>query len=322
MVKIIAEFCQNHNGDFDLLKKMIEEAAKAGATHGKMQTIFANTLAYRPQFEEGLIQNGTIKSIKRPYQDEYNRLKKLEISNEETVKFINICLENGLIPMTTCFVRSHVNHLANLGFNSIKIASYDCASFPLIRDLGNNFNEIIVSTGASYDDEVIYTSNLLKGKNFAMLHCVTQYPTPLDKMHLSRMEWLKELAPEVGYSDHSLVKTTGIIASKAALALGAQLIERHFTILPADKTRDGPVSIGPNHLKQLVDFSKLSIKDRVSLMDHEIPEWRMVIGQKHRKLTHEELLNRDYYRGRFAIPREDSVNGSRMINNWEETSLI
>ena len=66
MARIIAEFCQNHNGDFDLLKKMIEEAAKAGATHGKMQTIFADTVTYRPQFEEGLIQNGIIKSIKRP----------------------------------------------------------------------------------------------------------------------------------------------------------------------------------------------------------------------------------------------------------------
>ena len=322
MVRIIAEFCQNHNGDFDLLKKMIEEAAQAGATHGKMQTIFSETVTYRPQFEEGLIQNGIIKSIKRPYQDEYNRLKTLEISNEETVKFIKICLDNDLIPMTTCFVRSHVDHLSSLGFNSIKVASYDCASFPLVRDLANKFNEIIVSTGASYDDEVIYTAELLKGKNFALLHCVTQYPTPLDKMHLARMEWLKELAPEVGYSDHSLVEKTGLIASQAALALGAQLIERHFTILPADKTRDGPVSIGANQLKKLVDFSKLSIKDRCLSMDSENPEWRIVIGQKHRKLTQEELLNRDYYRGRFASPRNDSVNGFHMINNWEETPLI
>ena len=93
MIKIIAEFCQNHNGDFDLLKKMIESAAASGATHGKMQTIYANTLSYRPQFENGLVSNGIVKSIKRPYKEEFDRLKGLEISEEETSEFIKICLQ-------------------------------------------------------------------------------------------------------------------------------------------------------------------------------------------------------------------------------------
>lgn len=321
MTRIIAEFCQNHNGNIDLLKKMIEEAAQAGATHGKMQTIYADTVAYRPQFEEGLVQNGIMKSIKRPYKSECERLKGLEISDEETIRFIDICRDNGLIPMTTCFVRAHVDRLASLGFRSIKVASYDCASFPLLNELAAKFDELIVSTGATYDDEVIFAAELLKGTNFAMLHCVTLYPTPLDKVNLSRMEWLQELAPSVGYSDHSLVSETGLIASKAALALGAELIERHFTILPADVTRDGPVSIDAEHLRQLVDFSKLSLEERCLRMDHEYPKWKIVIGQKNRKLTDEELLNRDYYRGRFASPREESVSGIHMVNNWEETPL-
>ena len=75
MVKLIAEFCQNHNGDFNLLAKMVEKASLSGASYGKMQNIFADTITYRPQFEHGLIEDGVIKAIKRPYSDEYKRLK-------------------------------------------------------------------------------------------------------------------------------------------------------------------------------------------------------------------------------------------------------
>jgi N,N'-diacetyllegionaminate synthase len=322
MAKIIAEFCQNHNGDFELLTRMIEEASKSGATHGKMQTIFAKNISFRPQFEEGLIQDGVVKSIKRPYYDEYKRLKSLEISYEQMGKFIKICNDNGLIPMTTCFSRDNINSLVEQGFNSIKVASYDCASFPMIKELANNFDELVISTGATYDDEIKDTARLLCDKNFSFLHCVTLYPTPLDRMHMARMEWLKELNPEVGYSDHSLVSETGLLASKAALALGASVIERHFTILAADKTKDGPISINAKQLDEISKFSKLDTEEMIVQMDKNYPNWRVVIGEKYRRLSDEELLNRDYYRGRFASLREESVSGSRMINNWESTTLI
>jgi N,N'-diacetyllegionaminate synthase len=321
MTKIIAEFCQNHNGNFDLLKKMIEAAAEAGATHGKMQTIFANTISFRPQFEEGLIKNGEVKSIKRPYLDEYKRLKDLEISSSNTEKFVKICNDNDLVPMTTCFVREHVDHLAELGFHSIKVASYDCASFPLLEEISKKFDEIIVSTGATYDDEVIYAAKILKDTNFSMLHCVTLYPTPLEKMHMARMDWLRTLTPNVGYSDHSLVSETGLLASKAALAVGADIIERHFNLLLPTDTRDGPVSINQAELKELSNFTKLNLSDRLSKMDEDYPNWKIVIGQKNRKLSNEELLNRDYYRGRFASPRKDTSSGDRMVFNWEGTPL-
>lgn len=321
MSKLIAEFCQNHNGDFELLKKMISAAAEAGASHGKMQTIFANTITYRPQFEEGLIQNGEIKSIKRPFFDEYKRLKDLEISYSNTEKFIQVCKENGLVPMTTCFVREHVNTLQKLGFKSIKIASYDCASFSLLEDISSKFREIIVSTGATYDDEVRYAAKILAKTNFSFLHCVTLYPTPLNQMHMARIDWLRNFTSSVGYSDHSLVEETGLIASKAALALGADIIERHFTILPPESTKDGPVSINKEELNELYEFSKLSISDRLTKMDSDFPKWREVIGDKERVLTEEELLNRDYYRGRFASRRKESLSGTRMIFNWESIPL-
>jgi len=320
-VKLIAEFCQNHNGSYDLLAKMVQQAAKSGATYGKIQMIHANTLTYRPKFEEGLIQGDVIKIIKRPYQAEYHRLKQLELNVNEAVKFVELCIENGLIPMTTCFERASINIIRETGFKSIKVASYDCASFPMLKELKNFFDEIIVSTGATYDDEIKHASSILNGTDYSLLHCVTIYPTPLNQVQLARMDFLRSLTPNVGFSDHSLVSKTGLIASKAALALGATLIERHFTLLDSDQTKDGPVSITPEQLAELANFGTLHSSEQLKVMDDEHPGWRTVIGDKDRILSDKELLNRDYYRGRFASPRYYSKNGCRMINNWEETPL-
>jgi len=321
MTQLIAEFCQNHNGDMDVLARMVEAAAKAGATHGKIQTILADTVSYRPQFEEGLVVDGVVKSINRPYSPEYQRLKGLELSQENTLRFIQLCKDNGLRPMTTCFVRAHARELASAGFGSIKVASYDCSSFPMLRDLAGLFDEIIVSTGATFDDEVQHAASILQEKNFAFLHCVTLYPTPLDQMHLARMTWLRELAPRVGFSDHSLLERDGLVASKAALALGAEVIERHFTTLGPTESRDGPVSITPAGMVELAEFVKLSLQERLARMNAEHPGWEVTRGNQRRLLSDAELLNRDYYRGRFASPRPESRNGTRMIFNWEETPI-
>ena len=321
MTALITEFCQNHNGDYDTLARMVEAAAANGATHGKMQTILADELAFRPQFEDGLEQNGETRSIKRPYGVEYERLKGLEISEQDTGRFIQACRDNGLVPMTTCFTRAQIDGLRQLGFKSIKVASYDCASFPMLRELARAFDELIVSTGATFDDEIRHAADILRGKNFSFLHCVTIYPTPLEDVHLARMEFLRGLAPVVGFSDHSLVARDGLVAAKAALALGAEMIERHFTILDADQTRDGPVSIRPEHLKELADFAALALPERVSRLDGESPDWRKTVGEKSRRLSDAELLNRDYYRGRFANRRPETVQGTRMIFNWEEGPL-
>lgn len=320
-VDVIAEFCQNHNGDFDTLARMVAAAAGSGATYGKVQTIFAEEVAYRPQFEEGLTVDGVVKSIKRPYRPEYERLKKLELSLESTQRFIALCKDHGLIPMTTCFTRRWVRPLKDIGFKRIKVASYDCASFPLLRELADTFEEVIVSTGATFDDEIETASEILKGKNFAFLHCVTLYPTPPSEAHLARMEYLRSFVPRVGYSDHSLVARDGLVTSLAAVHLGAQLIERHFTILPADQTRDGPVSVNPEQLRRIVEFARKDPADRLRELDKDCPEWRQAIGNARRDLSDAELLNRDYYRGRFATPRPGSVDGTRMIFNWEATRL-
>ncbi|MBM3706865.1 MAG: general stress protein [Actinobacteria bacterium] len=314
-MKIITEFCQNHNGSFDILKKMICEAAEGGATHGKIQTIFADDLSFRERFEEGKIDSkGNIITIKRPYKQEYQRLKSLELSYDQHQLFIEECKKSGLIPLTTSFNITSICKLKDLGWQSIKVASYDCGSLPMIRALADNFNELIISTGATFDYEIENTANYLNNinKKFTFLHCITIYPTPLKYMNLKRMEYLKKFTQSVGLSEHSLVSTDGIKASIAAIYLGANTVERHFTVLPEEETRDGKVSVRKKHLKELVYFSKLSKNDQKEYIYKNVPEFEKMLGRYKRELIKEELLNRDYYRGRFC----NKIKG-KQIFNWE-----
>jgi N,N'-diacetyllegionaminate synthase len=323
-MKFIAELCQNHNGDIDNVLRMVDAAAAAGATHVKIQHIYAKNLTYRPEFELGLIQDDVVKSIHRPWEAEYSRLRNLELSDSECEKFVSHSQSVGLIPLTTCFTRGDIPRIKNQGFTSIKVASYDCASFPMLRELCASFDHLYVSTGATLDNEVIYGAEILSksAKYYSLLHCVTQYPTPINQMHLNRITWLEQFSSEIGFSDHSLLERDGTLASKAAIACGARIVERHFTILDPNETKDGPVSITPQDLKELVAFSKLTTTDQLVLLDAKYPNWKIMLGDSNRELSDDELLNRDYYRGRFATPvRENANRRAEMIFNYEETPV-
>lgn len=314
-MKIIAEFCQNHNGSYGTLSRMIAEAAEGGATHAKIQTIFASDLNYRQEFEEGQIaSDGRVKVIKRPYQAEYERLKKLELTYEQHRRFVEDCRSAGLEPLTTAFNLTCIPEIRDLGWKSIKVASYDCGSVPLIEALAENFEELIISTGASYDEEIETTAALLKsrGASFTLLHCVTIYPTPMDAMHLNRLAFLRSLTPSVGLSDHALASRDGVKADLVAIHLGADTIERHFTVLPEDQTRDGKVSITKVHLREMADFAAMDHAAQQAYLAEHVPEREIMLGQKNRPLGEEELLNRAYYRGRFC-----NKSGDHQIYNWE-----
>lgn len=323
-MKFIAELCQNHNGNVDTLCKMVDAAAEGGATHIKIQHIYARNLVYRAQFENGLICDEKTISIKRPWQVEYERLKNLEISDTDCRRFVKYVESVGLIPMTTCFARCDLNRIIDQGFKNIKIASYDCASFTMIREVARHFQHTYISTGASYDDEIIIATDILKdiGTEYSVLHCITQYPTPLDSMNLNRIKWLSQFTSEVGFSDHSNVSKNGMLAAKAAVLCGAKVVERHFTILDEAETKDGPVSIRKEDIKELQQYSTLSEDDQLTNLNECFSNWRTMLGLAQRDLSHAELLNRDYYRGRFATPRHpNSLNASEMIFNWEETPI-
>ncbi|MAT39630.1 MAG: general stress protein [Ectothiorhodospiraceae bacterium] len=317
MATIIAELCQNHKGDKKLVSDMIAAAADAGADYAKIQTIRADDLTKRERFEEGVVENGETKVIKRPYDPEYARLKPMDLSDDDHRWFIEECKRFNIKPLTTAFTRGSIPFLASLEWDAIKVASYDCASYPMIKELREAFSTLFISTGATYDEEIEKTSEILKGHDdYTFLHCVTIYPTPLDAMNLARLEFLKKYAPKVGFSDHSLVERDGIKASVAAIAHGAEVIERHFTILEKDETKDGPVSIKPDQLRELVEFGKKPQQEVLDYVSNEYPEYPSMIGVKTRPLSHAELLNRDYYRGRFA----SKVN-AEYVYNWEDTLI-
>jgi sialic acid synthase SpsE len=321
MTKIIVELCQNHNGDIKILDEMVSAAASCGAEIVKIQSLLSKELTDRDRFNHGLVDaNGKIQVIKRPYKDEYERLKKLDLGDEEHHHFINLCHKYKVIPMTTVFTRSRIGFLEQLNLKKIKVASFDCASFKMIEELAySKFEEIIVSTGCTFDGEIKQTADILKksGKKFSFLHCVSIYPTPLEEAHLERMNFLREFTHNVGLSEHSNPEKHGLKISIASLLYKPTYIERHFTILKQDQSKDGPVSLNPNQLKFLIDMTKKNINEVEDYIKKNIPEIQIIRGQSHRELSSTELLNRDYYRGRFAsLSKEKS-----WIYNWEDKPL-
>lgn len=311
-MKFIAEFCQNHNGDFELLKEMIYAAKEAGCEYAKIQTIYADMVSKRDRFEEGVVENGITKSIKRPYQAEYDRMKSLELTVDQQAEFVALCRKVGIKPLTTIFTKDSLGLIKEVGFEDIKIASYDCGSIPLLNLIKSEFNKVFISTGATFDHEIEAAAEALKDTDKTFFHCVTMYPTPLNEYHLNRMKYLQQFSSEVGWSDHSLVARDGVLGTCAAVYYGAEWIERHFTILPADQTKDGPVSVNVEHTKELIKFSNMTKSDQKAYLDEHFKDHEITLGQETRELTPAELLNRDYYRGRFA----SKVNG-KTVYNWE-----
>ena len=157
MPKIIVEVCQNHNGDREILKRMIHVAKENGADIVKGQIIFSEDLAPRTRFDEGEEEdNGVRKTIKRPYAAEFARMKTLDLTEDDYHFFVDEANRVGIVPMMTVFSRRRVPFAASLpwkGEKLVKVASYDCASVPLVRELANHFDNLIVSTGATFDED-------------------------------------------------------------------------------------------------------------------------------------------------------------------------
>lgn len=311
---LIAECCQNHGGDRAILGRMVDEAAAAGADVVKMQAIRSVDLVERERFEEGAVDAGGRRTaILRPYGAERQRLEALDLTEDDERFFVERCLAADVKPMITLFTRFAADRYRDIGFTWAKIASYDCRSVPLLREVAAVFPDVVVSTGATFDEEIERAVTVFAPEQLSLLHAVTIYPTGLEDLHLARMEWLREACPRIGFSDHTAPASTGLRASKLALALGADLVERHFTVLAPEATRDGPVSINPLGLSELRRFADLPHEGQMAELEEEWPSWRLGLGLQRRELTDVELANRDYYSGRFAA----RVDG-RFVDNWVE----
>ena len=246
---IIAEAGINHNGSIDTAKKMIDAAVYAGADLVKFQTFKAETLVTKTAEKADYQKNLTEKS-----ESQYEMIKKLELDRVAHEELIQYCMEKGIIFLSTAFDHDSIDLLNELDIPLYKIPSGEITNLPYLRHIGRMGKPIFMSTGMATLKEVRAALNILleagaEKNKITILHCNTEYPTPMQDVNLRAMLTIRdELGVKIGYSDHTL----GIEVPIAAVAMGATVIEKHFTL---DRNMPGPdhaASLEPEELKSMV----------------------------------------------------------------------
>lgn len=244
---IIAEAGVNHNGSIEIAKKLVDAAAEAGADAVKFQTFKAEKLVCKNAQKAKYQMETTDKA-----ESQFDMLKKLELTDDMHKQLISYCNQKGIMFLSTPFDIESLEFLVQCGVDIIKIPSGEITNYPYLRAVGRTGKKVIISSGMSTLDEVRDAVKVLKdngSKEITVLHCNTEYPTPYADVNLKAMLTLRdELKIDAGYSDH----TKGIEIPIAAAALGATVIEKHFTL---DKEMEGPdhkASLEPNELKEMV----------------------------------------------------------------------
>jgi N,N'-diacetyllegionaminate synthase len=245
---IIAEAGVNHNGSIELAKKLIDVAADAGVDYVKFQTFKASKLVSKTAVKAAYQQQNTGNAV----ESQLEMLQKLELSVADHEELVDYCKLKGIKFFSTAFDLDSLDFLKKIGLSLFKIPSGELTNLPYLEKVAKLADEIILSTGMSTMEEIGETIAVLR-KNakakISVLHCNTEYPTPFGDVNLLAMNQIKnDFGVEVGYSDH----TIGIEVPIAAVALGATIIEKHFTL---DRNMPGPdhaASIEPDELKAMV----------------------------------------------------------------------
>lgn len=244
---IIAEAGVNHNGSLQLAKQLAQRAKQAGADIVKFQTFKAENLVTKNAQKAAYQIDNTQKS-----DSQMRMLKALELSFADFEKLRDYCISIGIQFLSTPFDEESIVFLDKLGMEFWKIPSGEITNYPYLRQLAKTKKTVILSTGMSTLEEIQEAVALLKRygtTDISLLHCNTEYPTPFADVNLSAMERIaKAMGLPVGYSDH----TEGIEVPIAAVAMGATIIEKHFTL---DKTMEGPdhkASLSPEELTAMV----------------------------------------------------------------------
>jgi N,N'-diacetyllegionaminate synthase len=249
-ILIIAEAGVNHNGDMNLAKKLIEAAAKAGANIIKFQTFNANRLVTK-FIEKAEYQ---VNSDINKNESQLSMLSKLELTAPMHKELIKHCSKSNIEFLSTGFDIKDIEFLVQLGVQYIKIPSGEITNIPYLRYIGNQRKSVILSTGMSNLADIEIAIDVLEKSGtprnkVTLLHCTSSYPAPLEEVNLRAMEAMsKAFDIEIGYSDH----TQGIEVSIAAVAMGAKIIEKHFTM---DRNLPGPdhqMSLEPSELKAMI----------------------------------------------------------------------
>lgn len=296
---IIAEAGVNHNGSFDLAMQLVDVAVQAGADIVKFQT-FVPELTVIAEASQAEYQKQNIGKTTSQLQ----MLSELTLTLEEHQKLALYCRQQGIEYLSTAFDLASLEQLLEIGVQRLKIPSGEITHWPLLVASAQTGLPIILSTGMSNLDEVKAAHKLLiesgaKPSDVTVLHCNTQYPTPFEDVNLRAMNAMGEaLGSAFGYSDHTL----GVLASVAAVARGAQVIEKHFTL---DRTLAGPdhkASLDPDQLTSLVQ---------------EIRQTELMLGTEQKAITPSESVNvhvaRKYLVAKTVIRQGECFTSENLI---------
>lgn len=251
-VLIIAEAGVNHNGSLDIAKLLVDKAAEAGVDIIKFQTFKAERLVSKSA-KQAEYQKKNIGS--NADDSQYNMLKKLELSEHDHQELMAYCKERGIRFFSTAFDLESIDYLHSLNLGLWKIPSGEITNYPYLKKIAQYHEPVILSTGMCEMDDVRAAMNVLinngvQRDQITILHCNTEYPTPYEDVNLRAMlELQKEFQCRVGYSDH----TKGIVVPIAAVAMGASVIEKHFTL---NRNMEGPdhrASLEPDELIDMVN---------------------------------------------------------------------
>jgi N-acetylneuraminate synthase len=244
---IIAEAGVNHNGDVDLAKQLIDASVMAGADAVKFQTFHADNVVTCAAEKAGYQKRTTL-----PDESQYDMLKKLELSDDVFLELSDYAKKRKILFLSTPFDKESVDLLDWMDIPAYKISSGEITNFPLLKKIADKKKPIILSTGMATLGEVEDAFYYLKksgAENIILLHCTTSYPASINSVNLMAMETLRcAFQVPVGYSDH----TEGITIPIAAVAMGACVLEKHFTM---DRTLAGPdhqSSLEPQELHAMV----------------------------------------------------------------------
>ena len=273
-VVIIAEAGVNHNGSLTLAKKLVDKASEAGADYIKFQTFKSEKLVSKAA-KQAEYQR---RNIGKADDSQLAMLKKLELTEDDHLVLIEYCKEKGIKFFSTAFDPTTIDLLHSFNLGLWKIPSGEVTNYPYLKKIANYGEPVILSTGMCELSDIEAALNVLifEGVNkedITILHCNTEYPTPYEEVNLKAMLEIKErFGVKVGYSDH----TTGIDVPIAAVALGATVIEKHFTL---DRNMEGPdhkASLEPDELKQMVS---------------SIRNIEKALGSGHKTITESERRN-------------------------------
>lgn len=275
---VIAEAGVNHNGDMSLARQLIDAAADAGADMVKFQTFGADRIATARAGKAGY-QTQTTDAA----ESQRAMLRRLEISREMHEELVAHCAHRGIEFFSTAFDLESIDLLVELGLRSFKVPSGELTNLPYLRHIGRHGGPVMLSTGMAGLGEVEAAINALERsgtsrERITLLHCTTEYPAPMEEVNLRAMVSMRDaFAVAIGYSDH----TPGIEVSIAAVALGATVIEKHFTMSRTLPGPDHQASLEPSELAEMV---------------RAIRNIEIALGDGVKRVTPSELLNQQIVR--------------------------